>query len=172
MLRDKTAALKDSESNSTVTPEIIDGFFPAENANLVVDEAHATGLYMPRGRGVVALLGLVDWLAAWFPMLGKAPVGSGGASRSHRRTRPLVRDSTYQYVLLDGLVSTAMSLTKHFSQLHVSVDMCNFFHQCYYPHLPTSFDRLEDNRVKGTSSCPLFPFPFPLLMTLHFTFIP
>jgi 8-amino-7-oxononanoate synthase len=70
--------------DGTVTPlcmtlEIIEEFFPVDNANLVIDEAHATGLYVPGGRGMVALLGLVDCVLAQLPTLGKAPARSGGA---------------------------------------------------------------------------------------------
>jgi 7-keto-8-aminopelargonate synthetase-like enzyme len=69
MLRDKTAALK--ESKSTVTLEIIDEFFSADNANTVIGEAHATGLYVPDGRG------MVDCVPARLPTFGKAPARSG-----------------------------------------------------------------------------------------------
>jgi hypothetical protein len=129
-----------------VTLEIIDESFPADNANLVIDEAHATGLYVPGDRGMVALLGLVDCVLAQLPTLG-SPRGQ------------VVRDSTYQY---DGLVSIAMSLTKHFSQLRAPVDLCNFFHQCYYHRLPASFDRLEDSTVELVR----IPAPLPLSLSL------
>jgi 7-keto-8-aminopelargonate synthetase-like enzyme len=36
---------------------------------LVIDEVHATGLYLPGGRGMVALLGLVDCVLARLPTL-------------------------------------------------------------------------------------------------------
>jgi 8-amino-7-oxononanoate synthase len=49
--------------------ETIDEVFPADNANLVIDEVHATGLYLPGGRGMVALLGLVDCVLARLPTL-------------------------------------------------------------------------------------------------------
>jgi hypothetical protein len=140
--------------DGTVTPlrvtlEIIDKSFPADNANLVIDEAHATGLYVPGGRGMVALLGLVDCVLAQLPALG-SPRGQ------------VVRDSTYQYMLRDGLVFIAMSLTKHFSQLRAPVDLCNLFHQCYYHRLPASFDRLEDSTVELVR----IPAPLPLSLSL------
>jgi 7-keto-8-aminopelargonate synthetase-like enzyme len=50
--------------------ETIDGVFPADNAKLVIDEAHATGLYVPGGHGMVALLGLVDCVLSRLPTLG------------------------------------------------------------------------------------------------------
>ena len=62
--------------------------FPAGNAYLVVDEAHATGLYGPGGRGMVAQLGLEECVLARLHTFGKALAASGGAC------------STYQYELL------------------------------------------------------------------------
>ncbi|KAI9430357.1 pyridoxal phosphate-dependent transferase, partial [Lactarius indigo] len=49
--------------DGTVAPlcamlDTMDAVFPAGNAHMVVDEAHATGLYGPEGRGLVALLGV------------------------------------------------------------------------------------------------------------------
>jgi hypothetical protein len=52
-------------------------------------------------------------------------------------------------VLLDELVSTAMPLTKQFSQLRANVDMCNFFHQCYYHRLLTSSTALRTAPLKA-----------------------
>jgi hypothetical protein len=43
LLRDKTAALK--ESKRTVTLKIVVEFFPGDNAHSAIDEAHATGLF-------------------------------------------------------------------------------------------------------------------------------
>lgn len=73
--------------------------FPAGNAYLVVDEAHATGLYGPRGRGMVAQLGLEDCVLARLHTFGKALAASGG---------------TYLYILVRisaELVRTAVLLT-------------------------------------------------------------
>ncbi|KAL1757988.1 pyridoxal phosphate-dependent transferase [Schizophyllum commune] len=51
--------------------------FPSGNAHLVVDEAHATGLYGPRGLGRVAELGLEDRVLAQLHTFGKALAASG-----------------------------------------------------------------------------------------------
>ncbi|KAL1687838.1 pyridoxal phosphate-dependent transferase [Schizophyllum commune] len=51
--------------------------FPSGNAHLVVDEAHATGLYGPRGLGRVADLGLEDRVLAQLHTFGKALAASG-----------------------------------------------------------------------------------------------
>ena len=95
-LRDECAALREGRSSvfvavesvysmdGTVAPlcailDTMDEVFPAGNAHLVVDEAHATGLYGPGGRGMVALLGLEDRVLARLHTFGKALAASGGA---------------------------------------------------------------------------------------------
>ena len=57
----------------------LDHLFPHGNAYLVVDEAHATGIYGPQGRGLVAALGLEDKVFARLHTFGKALAGTGGA---------------------------------------------------------------------------------------------
>jgi 8-amino-7-oxononanoate synthase len=59
--------------------DTMDAVFPAGNAHMVVDEAHATGLYGPRGRGLVALLGVEDRVLVRLHTFGKALAASGGA---------------------------------------------------------------------------------------------
>jgi 8-amino-7-oxononanoate synthase len=95
-LKDECAALRGGKSSvfvavesvysmdGTVSPlrailDTMDEVFPAGNAHLVVDEAHATGLYGPGGRGMVALLGLEDRVLARLHTFGKALAASGGA---------------------------------------------------------------------------------------------
>ncbi|SRR6266550_1325057 len=52
------------------------------NGYLVVDEAHATGLYGPQGKGRVAMAGLEDRVLARLCTFGKALGASGGESGS------------------------------------------------------------------------------------------
>ena len=98
MLREECVALKEGQSSvfvavesvysmdGTVAPlramvDAMDEIFPARNAHLVVDEAHATGIYGPGGRGMVAQLGLEDRVLARLHTFGKALAASGGAFR-------------------------------------------------------------------------------------------
>ncbi|KAI9507148.1 pyridoxal phosphate-dependent transferase [Russula earlei] len=67
--------------------------FPAGNAHLVVDEAHATGIYGPGGRGMVALLGLEDRVLARLHTFGKALAASGAVLLTDR----LIRDYLLNY---------------------------------------------------------------------------
>jgi 8-amino-7-oxononanoate synthase len=95
-LRDESPPLARGESSvfvavesvysmdGTVAPlramlDAMDEVFPARNAHLVVDEAHATGIYGPGGRGMVALLGLEGRVLARLHTFGKALAASGGA---------------------------------------------------------------------------------------------
>jgi 8-amino-7-oxononanoate synthase len=69
--------------DGTVAPlaEIVraaEEIFPG-NAHVVVDEAHATGVYGPQGRGLVAMLGLEDRVFARLHTFGKALAATGGA---------------------------------------------------------------------------------------------
>ncbi|KAI0026599.1 pyridoxal phosphate-dependent transferase [Vararia minispora EC-137] len=67
---------------------ITETLFPHRNALLVVDEAHATGIYGPCGRGLVASLRLERRVFARLHTFGKALASSGAVVL----TSPLVRD--------------------------------------------------------------------------------
>ncbi|KAI0290341.1 pyridoxal phosphate-dependent transferase [Russula brevipes] len=84
--------------DGTVAPlrailDAMDQVFPAGNAHLVVDEAHATGIYGPGGRGIVALLGLEDRVLARLHTFGKALAASGAVLL----TNTLIRDYLLNY---------------------------------------------------------------------------
>ena len=62
-------------------PDIIrlaESVFPNKNAYVSVDEAHATGIYGPSGRGIVSMLGLQDRVFARLHTFGKSLAGTGG----------------------------------------------------------------------------------------------
>jgi 8-amino-7-oxononanoate synthase len=77
--------------DGTVLPlrEVCDA---VEGANgwLVVDEAHATGLYGPQGKGRVAMAGLEHRVLARLCTFGKALGASGGESDSPRQLRDVL----------------------------------------------------------------------------------
>ncbi|KII84388.1 hypothetical protein PLICRDRAFT_57788 [Plicaturopsis crispa FD-325 SS-3] len=60
-------------------PDIValTSLFPPETVHIVVDEAHATGIYGPQGRGLVAMYGLEKHIYARLVTFGKALAGSG-----------------------------------------------------------------------------------------------
>ena len=109
-LRNESAALREGESSvivavesvysmdGTIAPlrEMLDAMnevFPAGNSHMVVDEAHATGIYGPGGRGMVALLGLEDRVLARLHTFGKALAASGGTCAPDTRA-PVLTSST------------------------------------------------------------------------------
>lgn len=58
--------------------ETMEELFPRGNGYVIVDEAHATGVYGPQGRGLVALLSLERRVFARLHTFGKALAGTGG----------------------------------------------------------------------------------------------
>ena len=78
-------AVKSVDSmDGTVAPlrvmiDAMDEIFPARNAQLVVDEAHATGIYGPGSCGMVVQLGLEDRVLARLHTSGKVLAAFGGA---------------------------------------------------------------------------------------------
>ncbi|KAG5652601.1 hypothetical protein H0H81_004383 [Sphagnurus paluster] len=73
--------------------EVLEEVFPARNGYLIVDEAHATGLYGPQGRGRVAELGLEDRVLARLHTFGKALAATGAVIL----TNTLIRDYLLNY---------------------------------------------------------------------------
>lgn len=72
--------------------DLVEQLLPNKNGHIVVDEAHATGIYGRDGRGLIASLGLEDRIAARLHTFGKALASSGGGlSLSSDRCR-LSRD--------------------------------------------------------------------------------
>jgi len=61
---------------------LIESLFPSKNAYLVVDEAHATGIYGPNGSGRVCELGLESKVPIRLHTFGKALASNGGKDRS------------------------------------------------------------------------------------------
>lgn len=58
--------------------ECVEEMLPLGNGYIIVDEAHATGIYGPKGRGLVVDLGLEKRVFARLHTFGKALAASGG----------------------------------------------------------------------------------------------
>ena len=58
--------------------DLMDALLPSRNAHLVVDEAHATGIYGPNGSGRVCELGLEKRVSIRLHTFGKALASNGG----------------------------------------------------------------------------------------------
>jgi 8-amino-7-oxononanoate synthase len=115
--------------DGTVSPlremlDVMDEVFPAGNAHMFVDEAHATGIYGPGGRGIVALLGLEDRVMARLHTFGKALAASGGAYVLDMRLGTFCLRGRYSGVV-DEYTDPGL-----LAQLRTSVDLHDFSQQC------------------------------------------
>lgn len=150
--------------------DLLEHYFPCGNAYLIVDEAHATGIYGPNGAGRVAELGLQHRVFARLHTFGKALAGTGGAlpwitlfqqSRSLHPTAillvpPLVRDYLVNY-------ARPLIYTTALSYANVIAANC-------------SFDMLENGSAsKVRTSTSLFPSPsdqpIPAFRATPFAFV-
>ncbi|GBE90109.1 predicted protein [Sparassis crispa] len=86
--------------------ETVEELLPKGNGYVIVDEAHATGVYGPEGRGFVALLGLERRVFARLHTFGKALGGSGAVML----TTPLVHDYLLNYAR-SLIYTTSLSYT-------------------------------------------------------------
>lgn len=67
--------------------DLVEQLLPNDNGYLVVDEAHATGIYGRDGRGLVASLGLEHRVAARLHTFGKALASSGAVFLTSKTVR-------------------------------------------------------------------------------------
>ncbi|KAI9670958.1 MAG: hypothetical protein M1831_005043 [Alyxoria varia] len=97
----------------------VDRFLPSGNGHLIVDEAHATGVYGPNGRGLVCELGLENRTFARLHTFGKALSSGGGtvtASKNHVLSTQAKYCSLFKAIILcsrvvrDYLINYARSL--------------------------------------------------------------
>ena len=58
--------------------QVVDELLPGGNGYFIVDEAHATGVFGPRGAGVVQHLGVQDRMFIRVHTFGKALASHGG----------------------------------------------------------------------------------------------
>lgn len=82
--------------DGTVSPltdivRLAESAFPNNNAYVSVDEAHSTGIYGSRGRGLVSLLGIEDRVFARLHTFGKALAGTGGESVRSDTIKPALK---------------------------------------------------------------------------------
>ncbi|GAA5949979.1 hypothetical protein JCM3775_003326, partial [Rhodotorula graminis] len=87
--------------------DAIDRVLPRGNVHLVVDEAHSSGLYGVRGRGLVGALGLEHRVTVRVHTFGKAMACSGAVVLAS----PLIRDYLINYArpLIYSTVMTHLS---------------------------------------------------------------
>ncbi len=80
------------------------------NAMLMVDEAHATGVYGPNGAGIVAKLGLGDRVLVQMGTLGKALGGFGAYVAGSKALRELLINRCRSFVFTTSLPPAVLAM--------------------------------------------------------------
>ncbi|EKM77900.1 hypothetical protein AGABI1DRAFT_76236 [Agaricus bisporus var. burnettii JB137-S8] len=178
------------EMVEVIEEEIVLG---GENAYLIVDEAHSTGIYGPNGKGRVAMLGLEHKVFARLHTFGKALAASGAVILTNNLVkdylinyaRSLIYTTSLSYatiisadasfdMLIDGtasqLANRLLSLSKYFtstftSTLRNSDIPPSLISLCPHSCLPSSS---SDNLTSASPIIPILtPHPRPLSSYLH-----
>ncbi|KIJ62943.1 hypothetical protein HYDPIDRAFT_114068 [Hydnomerulius pinastri MD-312] len=147
--------------------ECVEEMLPLGNGYIVVDEAHATGIYGPKGRGMVAALGLESRVFARLHTFGKALAASGAVLL----TTELVRDYLLNYarsliytttLTYANVIAVECSFdmlengTAEVLSAHL-LDLCKYFLGLLRPHLkkyPTSLLSLPDHLTEPSLPSP------------------
>ncbi|MBI1993257.1 MAG: 8-amino-7-oxononanoate synthase [Deltaproteobacteria bacterium] len=79
-------------------------------AMVMVDEAHATGVFGPNGAGVVAKLGLVERVQIQMGTLGKALGGFGAYVAGSRKLRELLINRSRSFIFTTALPPAVMAM--------------------------------------------------------------
>ncbi|KAG1852790.1 PLP-dependent transferase [Suillus subalutaceus] len=171
--------------------QCVEELLPKRNGYVIVDEAHATGIYGPQGRGMVAALGLEGRVLARLHTFGKALAGSGAAILTTELirdyllnyARPLIYTTTLTYANIiavecafDMLEDGSAEVTQ--LALHL-LDLSRYFLELLRPHLQSAPPELlclpghlraDDHKdPTNTPSDASFPPPTPIipLLTPH-----
>ncbi|KAF8054755.1 pyridoxal phosphate-dependent transferase [Lyophyllum atratum] len=202
LLRDKDPGLREGRGSVFIAveslysmdgtfaplPEIVgllEGLFPRGNAYLVVDEAHATGVFGPLGRGRVAELGLEGKVLARLCTFGKALAATGAVVLTSilikdyllNYARPLIYTTALNFaniiavdcsfdLLEDGtatsLANDLLALSTHFTSYLLSL--------LTHARIPPSLLSLPPHLLQSSSSSssPNTPPPSPII-PLHTT---
>jgi 7-keto-8-aminopelargonate synthetase-like enzyme len=130
--------------------ETIEDVLPYGNGHVIVDEAHATGVLGPRGRGLVSQLGLEGRVFARLHTFGKGVGASGG--ELHVGLGLLVNDMLTKVCSNCAMLSTSAVI---FDQLRPAA----YIHDIHAIHQPCRHQSLvlaPSVRCHGTCK---FPFP-------------
>jgi 8-amino-7-oxononanoate synthase len=100
--------------------ELIDQVLPYGNGHIIVDEAHATGVLGPQGRGLVCKLGLEDRMFARLHTFGKSLAASGGMKFSGwREMNSALTENSYRFVYtISTLISDQLRTSSHIHNFH------------------------------------------------------
>ncbi|KAI1621440.1 aminotransferase [Exophiala viscosa] len=150
--------------------ELVESAFPRRNAHLIVDEAHATGIYGPNGSGRVCELGLEKRISIRLHTFGKALACNGGIILCSpilrlyliNYARPLIYTTFMSYPALVAIKTAYAWLQMGKANLVWSLGpslAANLYHLIH--HLYTQLQTLETaiSQATGTASTPLVTLP-------------
>lgn len=104
--------------------ELVEALFPRRNAYMIVDEAHATGIYGDKGSGRVCELGLEEKVFIRLHTFGKALASSGGKGNGLASTRRANASSNHHMYTLDTPVSHQLCSASNIHHLPVVSSTC------------------------------------------------
>ncbi|KAK4934379.1 hypothetical protein LTR10_024342 [Elasticomyces elasticus] len=143
--------------------ELIESAFPRRNAHLIVDEAHATGIYGPNGSGRVCELGLEKRISIRLHTFGKALACNGAIILCSpilrlyfiNYARPLIYTTFMSYPALVAIKTAYAWLQMGKANLLAA----NLYH--LIDHLYTQLQTLEAaiSQATETASTPLVTLP-------------
>jgi 7-keto-8-aminopelargonate synthetase-like enzyme len=121
--------------------ECVEAVFPRKNAYIIVDEAHATGIYGEKGRGRVCELGLEERVFIRLHTFGKALACNGGKKAAHTPTQPANTCSDHHMHTTHTSISHQLCSAFDLHNFHViSSTCCN--QGCLHLHGPGSDKRI------------------------------
>ena len=104
--------------------ECVEALFPRKNAHIIVDEAHATGIYGERGRGRVCELGLEEKVFVRLHTFGKALACNGGKKDTFAFTQPANICSHYHMHATHASISHQLCPAFDIHNLYVVSSTC------------------------------------------------
>ena len=113
--------------------ELVEALFPRKNAYIIVDEAHATGIYGEKGRGRVCELGLEEKVFVRLHTFGKALACSGGEETALTSTRRANACSNHHMYTSSTSVSHKLCSASDIHNVHVIPSTC-CDQSCLYVH--------------------------------------
>ena len=117
--------------------ECVEALFPRKNAYIIVDEAHATGVYGEKGRGRVCELGLEERVFVRLHTFGKALACNGGKKAAHSPTQPANTCSHHHMHATNTSIPHQLCSASDIHNFHVISSTCSG-QGCLHLHGPGS----------------------------------
>ncbi|KAI6099789.1 PLP-dependent transferase [Pisolithus sp. B1] len=153
--------------------DCVEEMLPLGNGYVIVDEAHATGIYGPKGRGLVAALGLEKRIFARLHTFGKSLAASGAVLLTTELVRDYLLNYARSFIYTTALTNASVVAagcsfdlledgTTEMLAAHL-MELCSYFVDRIRAHLkniPPMLLRLPDYLEESTRTSSQ-PFQFP-----------